>query len=71
MTFHPLRLFVGRIWGMIREGVRAVQAINRKYHTPRIRMTPWVKTALLLLRLYLIVLVLILLYKFVVTVRGG
>jgi hypothetical protein len=42
--------------------------INEKYRTPRIKMTPMVKWSLLVLRLYLIVMVLILAYKFVTLV---
>ena len=42
--------------------------INEKYRTPRIKMTPMVRWALLVLRLYLIVMVLILAYKFVTLV---
>ncbi len=38
--------------------------INKKYSTPRIKTTPMVRLALLMLRIYLILLVLILIYKF-------
>ncbi len=41
-----------------------IKEINNKYSTPRIKMTRGVKFALLTLRLYLILLVLILAYKF-------
>ncbi len=44
-----------------------IHEINRKYATPRIKMTRSVKIALFMLRLYLIILVLILVYKFLVT----
>lgn len=43
---------------------RQVREINRKYAEPKIKMTPMVRTALLLLRIYLILLVLLLGYKF-------
>lgn len=43
---------------------RQVREINKKYATPKIKMTPMVRYALLLLRIYLIVLVLLLGYKF-------
>ncbi len=51
--------------------VQAVRDINRKYQTPRIKTTPMVSASLLLLRVYLIGMLLLLLYKFisVVTVR--
>ena len=41
-----------------------IKEINDKYSKPRIKMTRSVKVALFMLRLYLIVLVLILVYKF-------
>jgi hypothetical protein len=41
-----------------------IRQINKKYSTPRIKTTPMVKIALLMLRIYLILLVLILIYKF-------
>jgi hypothetical protein len=43
---------------------RVIREINQKYAKPRIKMTKWVRLALLGIRLYLIVLVLILAYKF-------
>jgi len=45
--------------------VRKFRAINARYATPRITMSPLVRTALLVLRIYLILLVALLLYKFV------
>jgi hypothetical protein len=56
--------FIGRRFGKITE-------INRKYATPQIKMTPQVKMALLMLRLYLLFLVAILAYKFASIVSGG
>jgi hypothetical protein len=52
----------------IQNQVRVVRDINEKYATPRIKMTKWVKIALLGIRIYLIVLVIILAYKFVTLV---
>ncbi len=46
---------------------RQVREINRKYAEPKIKMTPMVRAALLLLRIYLILLVLLLGYKFFTT----
>ena len=55
--------YVARGWrGKIKE-------INRKYSKPRLKMTPLVRAALLALRLYLIMLVFILIYKFYTLVR--
>ena len=50
---------------------RQVREVNRKYATPKIKMTPMVKYALLLLQIYLLVLVLLLGYKFYTIIRGG
>ncbi|MFZ1127384.1 hypothetical protein [Methanoregula sp.] len=52
-------------------GAAAVVAINRKYAHPKITMSPAVKAALLLLRLYLIFLVALLAYKFYTIVTGA
>jgi len=46
-----------------------VKTINQKYAKPQIKMTPLVKLSLLSLRLYLIFLVGILVYKFITLVR--
>ncbi len=42
-----------------------VQEINRKFAKPNVEMSGWVKGSLLFLRLYLIFLVCLLLYKFI------
>ena len=55
--------YVTRGWG------GKIKEINRKYKKPRLEMTPFVRTALLALRLYLIMLVFILIYKFYTLVR--
>jgi hypothetical protein len=49
--------------------VEKVNEINKKYSKPRLKMTPFVRAALLALRLYLIMLVIILVYKFYTLVR--
>jgi hypothetical protein len=46
-----------------------VREINRKYSKPRIKMTPMVKIALLSLRIYLIILIGIMLFKFVTMLK--
>ncbi len=48
---------------------KKVTEINKKYREPRLKMTPLVRAALLALRLYLIMLVIILVYKFYTLVR--
>lgn len=45
-----------------------VAAINRRYATPRVKTTRMVKVALFMLRLYLLILVAILFYKFLTLV---
>ena len=45
--------------------VAAIRGINEKYKTPRIKMTRMVAFWLLMLRLYLIGMLLLLLYKFI------
>jgi len=57
-------LFGMRIGRVIRGWVTQIQEINARYATPKIKMSPGVKIALLGLRLYLIFLVLLLGYKF-------
>ena len=42
-----------------------VREINKKYSKPNVEMSAWVKASLLLLRLYLVLLVGLLLYKFI------
>ncbi len=42
--------------------------INEKYRNPRIKMTPMVRWSLLALRVYLIIMIIILAYKFVTLV---
>jgi hypothetical protein len=49
--------------------VSTVRSINQKYSKPQIKMTRMVKLSLLSLRLYLIFLVGILVYKFITMLR--
>jgi hypothetical protein len=51
----------------LKNTIDTVRSINRRFATPHIKMTPLVKLSLLSLRLYLLFLVGILVYKFVVT----
>jgi hypothetical protein len=55
---HALRMMVAR-------QVEQVRAINRRFAKPRLTMSPAVKWALLILRLYLLALVGLLGYKFI------
>jgi len=47
-----------------------VRTINRKYAKPQIEMTWFVRACLLVLRLYLFVLVGLMIYKFVKTLKS-
>jgi hypothetical protein len=49
---------------LIRNFVAKVREINKKYATPKVKLSRWTRVALLCLRLYLIILVLLLAYKF-------
>jgi hypothetical protein len=60
-----------RIGAVIRRWTRQITEINRKYATPKIRMSRGVKVVLLMLRLYLIFLVLLLGYKFWTILQGS
>ncbi len=60
-----------RIWNNFRAFWGAIHEINEKYKTPRIQMTRMVAFWLLLLRIYLIAMLFLLLYKFITLVSGG
>jgi len=57
-------IFGERIGSVFRRWMDKIREINRKYEKPRITMSRGVKIALLFLRIYLILLVLLLGYKF-------
>ena len=59
----------GRIIYVLRRWRKAINDINKKYSKPRLQMTPLVRFSLLALRLYLIMLVIVLSYKFYTMVR--
>ncbi len=52
----------------LRAFVEAIREINEKYKTPRIKMTRMVSFSLLMLRIYLIGMILLLVYKFITVV---
>jgi len=57
--------FAHVIGSMVADNLEKIRDINRKYATPRIEMSPAVRVALLVLRVYLLLLVGLLGYKFV------
>jgi hypothetical protein len=48
-----------------------IRAINARYHEPRIAMSGAVRLSLLVLRVYLLALVALMIYKFVLIVTQG
>jgi hypothetical protein len=48
-----------------------IRAINARYHEPRIEMSRAVRLSLLVLRVYLLALVALMIYKFVLIVTQG
>ena len=54
-----------RILDSFRDFIQAIREINEKYKTPRIKTTRMVSLTLLLLRIYLIGMLVLLLYKFI------
>jgi hypothetical protein len=48
----------------VRRLVRKFASINARYRTPRIGMSPAVRVSLMVLRVYLLALVLLMVYKF-------
>ena len=61
--------FTNRLRRFLRSRFVKIREINRKYAKPRIHMTRMVKLVLLMLRLYLLLLVGILFYKFYTLLR--
>jgi len=53
----------------LKNTINTVKSINKKYATPQVKMTPLVKLSLLSLRIYLLFLVGILVYKFISMLR--
>ncbi len=60
---HQSRLFFRKQFGKIAE-------INKRYATPRLGVKKSTAFALLMLRLYLLFLVALLIYKFILTLHG-
>ncbi len=57
-----------RIINLLRDFRQAIRDINARYKTPRIKTTRMVSFWLLMLRVYLIAMLALLLYKFISTV---
>ena len=67
----PESIFGLRAGSMVRGWADKIDEINRKYEKPRITMSPAVRFSLLFLRLYLLLLVVLLGYKFWTLIRSG
>ncbi len=57
-----------KLYDGIRDFFEAIREINEKYKTPRIKITRMVSLSLLLLRVYLIGMLILLVYKFITIV---
>ena len=53
----------------LKENIDTIRKINKKYHTPRIEMSGAVKLSLLMLRIYLVFLVGLLIFKFITLLK--
>ncbi len=53
----------------VRRLIRKIREINQRYAEPRIEMSTAVKASLMLLRLYLIFLVCLMVYKFILLMQ--
>lgn len=52
------------------DNISKIREINKRYSEPRIKMTKMVYFSLLFLRVYLVMIVLLVIYKFVMIVIG-
>lgn len=55
--------------GRLKRLLRKIEAINQRYRQPRIEMSGRVVAALLFLRIYLLFLVCLMVYKFILLVQ--
>jgi uncharacterized BrkB/YihY/UPF0761 family membrane protein len=56
---------------LIRSFINKIHEINQRYAHPKIHQSRAVKIALLMLRIYLLLLVVLLIIKFVTMIKGG
>lgn len=54
---------------LLHRPIEKIRDINRRYSKPRIKLSRGVKASLLILRIYLIIIVLLLLFKLITLVR--
>jgi uncharacterized membrane protein YidH (DUF202 family) len=70
MIDKQIRSIFNRIKRVLSRWFVRITEINRKYAKPRIKITPLISIVLLLLRIYLLLLVAILFYKFFTIIAG-
>ncbi len=56
---------------VIRQFIDKIREINARYEKPKVEMSPLIKFSLTGLRIYLLVLVVLLLYKFITVLQAG
>ena len=56
---------------MVKPFIAKIREINERYAKPKVEMSPMIKLSLTGLRIYLLVLVMLLLYKFVTIIPAG
>jgi len=59
---NTVKKIIGRWWAVVAE-------INNKYQKPRIKMTPFIKFSLFGLRVYLLLLIAIMIFKFITMMK--
>lgn len=69
MAQVPFSYIVAKMVGYARNTIAQISAINKKYAEPHIKTTLVVRVALLMLRIYLLSLVGVLIFKFVSMLR--
>lgn len=62
-------VFVKGIKKFFSDTFAQIREINEKYAVPQIKTSAWTRLALILLRVYLIVLILLLVYKFITLLK--
>ncbi len=69
MSYLFKKIANSRVGKILKERFEVIAELNRKYSVPRLKTTPFVRLALLLLRIYLLLLVIILVYKFITLIH--
>jgi hypothetical protein len=62
-------VFIKRIRRFFTDTFTQIREINEKYAVPQIKTNAWTNFALIMLRAYLVVLILLLVYKFITLLK--